>query len=153
MVDADVAYMDIPRGLRTLNVRLQQHHQSSIEVAQWLEKQELVAQVNHPALPSSVGHAFYQRDFSGSCGLFSFVLKERLDQTRLANFIDHFEHFKMAFSWGGYESLILPTQPEELKKMRPVGDVHFKGTLIRLHIGLEDVSDLIADLEKGFQRI
>ncbi len=152
MVDADTAYV-AARGLRTMGVRLKQHHESSIKIAQWLAERPEVAQVNHPALPSCKGHEFFVRDFAGSCGLFSFVLKKRLSNEEVASFLDHFEHFSMAYSWGGYESLILASQPEELNRIRPAGKVDFDGTLIRVHIGLEDCDDLIEDLANGFSRI
>lgn len=152
MVDADTAYM-ASRGLRTLAVRLRQHEESSIRVANWLAERPEVAQVNHPALPQSDGHAFWKRDFTGSSGLFSFVLKVRLSDIQLAEYLDRFEHFSMAYSWGGYESLILANQPEELAAIRPAGGPKFSGTLVRLHIGLENVDDLIADLAAGFARL
>ncbi|KFK93511.1 MULTISPECIES: cystathionine beta-lyase [unclassified Serratia (in: enterobacteria)] len=152
MVDADTAYM-ASRGLRTLGVRLKQHEQSSITIAEWLAQRPEVAVVNHPALPSCKGHEFYRRDFSGCNGLFSFVLKQRLSDTQLADYLDNFNHFSMAYSWGGYESLILANQPEELAAIRPAGGVDFSGTLVRVHIGLENVQDLIDDLAAGFKRI
>lgn len=152
MVDADTAYMT-SRGIRTLGVRLRQHHESSLKVAQWLSQHPQVERVNHPALPGSKGHAFWQRDFTGSSGLFSFVLKKRLSNDELASYLDNFALFSMAYSWGGFESLILPNQPEQIAALRPDGEVDFDGTLIRLHIGLENVDDLIADLAAGFERI
>lgn len=152
MLDADTAYMT-SRGLRTLGVRLRQHHESSLKVAEWLAQQPQVARVNHPALPGSKGHEFWKRDFTGSSGLFSFVLNKRLNNEELANYLDHFSLFSMAYSWGGFESLILANQPEELASIRPDGVIDFEGTLIRLHIGLENVDDLIADLAAGFARI
>lgn len=152
MVDADTAYMT-SRGIRTLGVRLRQHHESSLKVAEWLAQHPQVARVNHPALPGSKGHEFWQRDFTGSSGLFSFVLKKRLTADELANYLDNFTLFSMAYSWGGFESLILPNQPEQVAALRPGGEVDFSGTLIRLHIGLENVDDLIADLAAGFERI
>ncbi len=152
MADADSAYM-ASRGLRTLAVRLKQHQESSIQIAQWLAQRPEVARVNHPALPQSKGHQFWQRDFSGASGLFSFVLHQRLNDRQLAHFLDHFSHFSMAYSWGGYESLILANQPEQLAAIRPAGGVDFIGTLVRLHIGLENVQDLIADLSAGFARL
>lgn len=152
MVDADTAYMT-SRGLRTLGVRLRQHHESSLKVAEWLAQHPLVERVNHPALPGSKGHEFWQRDFTGSSGLFSFVLKKRLNNDELASYLDNFALFSMAYSWGGFESLILPNQPEQVAALRPGGEVDFSGTLIRLHIGLENVDDLIADLAAGFERI
>ncbi|MGO2459585.1 MAG: cystathionine beta-lyase [Ewingella sp.] len=152
MVDADTAYV-ASRGLRTLGIRLRQHEESSIRVAQWLSERPEVAVVNHPALPGSKGHEFWKRDFTGSCGLFSFVLKDRLNGQQLADYLDNFAHFSMAYSWGGFESLILANQPEEIQAIRPAETVDFTGTLVRLHIGLENVEDLIEDLDAGFARI
>lgn len=152
MVDADTAYV-ASRGLRTLGIRLRQHEENSIRVAQWLSQRPEVAVVNHPALPGSKGHEFWKRDFTGSCGLFSFVLKDRLNDQQLAEYLDNFEHFSMAYSWGGFESLILANQPEEIQAIRPAEIVDFTGTLVRLHIGLENVEDLIEDLDAGFARI
>ncbi|MBA0205362.1 cystathionine beta-lyase [Pectobacterium aroidearum] len=152
MVDADTAYV-ASRGLRTLGVRLKQHQESSIRIAKWLAERPEVAVVNHPALPECKGHEFYVRDFNGCNGLFSFVLKEKLSKETLAHYLDHFEHFSMAYSWGGFESLILANQPEELAAIRPASGVDFTGTLIRLHIGLEDSDDLIDDLTAGFSRL
>ncbi|KHS65518.1 cystathionine beta-lyase [Pectobacterium brasiliense] len=152
MADADSAYV-ASRGLRTLGVRLKQHQESSIRIAKWLAEQPEVAVVNHPALPECKGHEFYVRDFKGCNGLFSFVLKEKLSKDALAHYLDNFEHFSMAYSWGGFESLILANQPEDLAAIRPAGGVDFTGTLIRLHIGLEDSDDLIDDLAAGFSRL
>ncbi|MBT0727105.1 cystathionine beta-lyase [Rosenbergiella australiborealis] len=152
MVDADTAYV-AARGLRTLSVRLRQHEAASIEIATWLSQRDEVFRVNHPALPQSPGHQFWKRDFSGSSGLFSFILKEKLSPSALAHYLDHFTHFSMAYSWGGFESLILASQPEEIAAIRPVGELDFTGTLIRLHIGLEHPQDLIADLARGFARL
>lgn len=151
-LDADTAYM-AARGLRTLGVRLKQHEESSIAIARWLSAHPLVERVNHPALAECPGHPFFERDFSGSSGLFSFVLKNRLSDEQLAGYLDNFTLFHMAYSWGGFESLILANQPEELNEIRPAGKVDFTGTLVRVHIGLENVEELIADLEAGFARI
>lgn len=152
MLDADTAYLT-SRGLRTLAVRLQSHQQSALKIARWLVQHPQVARVNHPALPGSKGHEFWQRDFTGSSGLFSFILNKRLDNQQLAAYLDHFGYFRMAYSWGGYESLILANQPEEIAAIRPSGEVDFSGTLIRVHIGLENADDLIDDLAAGFARI
>ncbi|GAB7213736.1 hypothetical protein OS42_03470 [Dickeya oryzae] len=152
MADADSAYL-ASRGLRTLGVRLQQHQENGLRVARWLAQRPEVATVNHPALPGCKGHEFFVRDFSGSNGLFSFVLKETLSRQQLAHYLDHFSHFRMAYSWGGFESLILANQPQELAAIRPAGGVDVTGTLVRLHIGLEDCDDLEADLEAGFRRL
>lgn len=152
MLDADTAYMT-SRGLRTLGVRLRQHHESSLRIAEWLAQHPQVARVNHPALPGSKGHEFWKRDFTGSSGLFSFVLSKRLNDAELAEYLDNFSLFSMAYSWGGFESLILANQPEQIAHIRPDAEVGFSGTLIRLHIGLENVDDLQADLAAGFARI
>ena len=152
MLDADTAYMT-SRGLRTLGVRLRQHHESSLRIAEWLAQHPQVARVNHPALPGSKGHEFWKRDFTGSSGLFSFVLSKRLNDAELAEYLDNFSLFSMAYSWGGFESLILANQPEQIAHIRPDAEVDFIGTLIRLHIGLENVDDLQADLAAGFARI
>jgi cystathionine beta-lyase len=135
MVDADSAYV-ASRGLRTMGVRLKQHAESSLRIAEWLQTRPEVARVNHPALPGSKGHEFWKRDFTGSCGLFSFILSKRLTDDQLAHYLDHFEHFGMAYSWGGFGE-----------------EVDFTGTLVRVHIGLEHCDDLIADLEAAFARI
>ena len=152
MLDADTAYMT-SRGLRTLGVRLRQHHESSLRIAEWLAQHPQVARVNHPALPGSKGHEFWKRDFTGSSGLFSFVLSKRLNDAELAEYLDNFSLFSMAYSWGGFESLILANQPEQIAHIRPDAEVDFSGTLLRLHIGLENVDDLQADLAAGFARI
>ncbi|MEY8085185.1 cystathionine beta-lyase [Klebsiella quasipneumoniae] len=152
MLDADTAYMT-SRGLRTLGVRLRQHHESSLRIAEWLAQHPQVERVNHPALPGSKGHEFWKRDFTGSSGLFSFVLNKRLNDAELAEYLDNFSLFSMAYSWGGFESLILANQPEQIAHIRPDAEVDFSGTLIRLHIGLENVDDLQADLAAGFARI
>lgn len=152
MVSADCAYMT-SRGIRTLDIRLKQHQEKSIEVAQWLAEQPEVKAVYHPALPSCLGHEFFKRDFKGASGLFSFELHQKLNQAQLERFMDHFELFSMAYSWGGFESLILYNQPEEIARIRPNIQRKLTGTLIRVHIGLEDTQDLINDLKAGFERL
>ncbi|QEH48048.1 cystathionine beta-lyase [Aggregatibacter actinomycetemcomitans] len=152
MADADSAYITA-RGLRTLGIRLKQHEESSIKIAQWLAQQPEVKAVYHPALPSCPGHEFFKRDFLGASGLFSFELKQKLTQQQLETFMNHFQLFTMAYSWGGFESLILYNQPEEIVKIRPNIQRKLESTLIRLHIGLENVDDLIADLSAGFMRL
>ncbi len=152
MVDADTAYVTA-RGLRTLGIRLKQHEENSIQIAHWLAQRPEVKAVYHPALPSCPGHENFKRDFKGSSGLFSFELCKTLSDDELANFLDHFEIFSMAYSWGGFESLILANQPKEIERIRPAIERKLTGTLIRVHIGLEDVEDLIADLEAGLMRI
>ncbi|MDX3772634.1 cystathionine beta-lyase [Chromatiaceae bacterium AAb-1] len=137
------------RGLRTLGVRLRQHQQSALTVVNWLLQRPEVETVLHPALPSHPGHLYFKRDFSGSNGLFSFVLKQGSAE-QVAAFIEGMQHFKMGFSWGGYESLI--TANLNIQALRTATTWPYKGPLIRLHIGLEDVEDLIADLDTAFER-
>lgn len=141
---ADDAYLAL-RGLRTMPVRLAQHEKAALQVANWLTSHPLVDHVRHPALPSCPGHAFFKRDFSGSNGLFSFVMK-RGTQKALNEFLDSLHHFKMGFSWGGYESLV--TANKSMAGLRSTTGWR-AGPIIRLHIGLEDVEDLIADLTQA----
>ena len=138
------------RGIRTLSVRLQQHEKNSLKVAKWLSEREEVETVLHPALPSCPGHNEFKRDFTGGNGLFSFVLN-RGNQAALTELLDGMEHFKMGYSWGGFESLILGIA--KVGNLRTVTDWKYPHPLIRLHIGLENVDDLIADLEQGFARL
>ncbi|OOF42184.1 cystathionine beta-lyase [Rodentibacter rarus] len=152
MVDADSAYTTA-RGIRTLMVRLKQHHESSFKIAKWLSEQPQVKAVYHPALPSCPGHEFFQRDFQGASGLFSFELTQRLTDEQVAQFMDHFKLFTMAYSWGGFESLILCNQPEDIAKIRPNITRKLTGSLIRVHIGFEDPDELMEDLKAGFERI
>lgn len=123
-------------------VRLNQHEKAAIEVANWLEQHPLVDHIRHPAFESCPGHEFFKRDFDGSNGLFSFVMKEG-NQKAIDAFLDSLEHFKMGFSWGGFESLV--TANLTMKGLRSATGWQL-GPVIRLHIGLEDVDDLIADL-------
>lgn len=137
------------RGLRTLGVRMAQHEQNALKVANWLADRPEVDHLRHPAFDSCPGHQFFERDFTGSNGLFSFVLKEG-DLKSVTAFVENMQHFKMGFSWGGYESLILGVFG--IDKLRTVTQWDSSKPLIRLHIGLENVDDLIADLEAGFAR-
>ncbi|PKM17168.1 MAG: cystathionine beta-lyase [Gammaproteobacteria bacterium HGW-Gammaproteobacteria-15] len=145
---ADDAYTAL-RGLRTLSVRLKQHEQSALKVANWLAQRPEVETVLHPALPTHPGYSIFQRDFSGSNGLFSFVLKQG-SQQQVEAFVEGMAHFKMGFSWGGFESLITATM--KVQNLRSATIWPYSGPLIRLHIGLEDVEDLLADLEAAFSR-
>lgn len=149
-VSADDAYLGL-RGIRTLDVRLRQHAENSLKVAQWLQTRPEVDHVRHPALATCPGHEFFQRDFTGSNGLFSVVLKSSYPKATTA-LLDGMKHFSMGYSWGGYESLILANEPKSFNSLRTVAHPNFTGTLVRLHIGLEDIDDLIADLEQGFAR-
>lgn len=137
------------RGLRTLGVRLKQHEQNALQVAQWLAQRPEVETVRHPAFADHPGHQQFKRDFSGSNGLFSFVLKQG-SQQQVAAFIEGMQYFKMGFSWGGYESLITATF--NVQALRQASHWPYSGPLIRLHIGLEDPEDLVADLAAAFTR-
>ena len=137
------------RGLRTLATRLAQHQRSGLEVARWLEGRPEVARVLHPALPSHPQHALWKRDFLGATGLFSIILKPASDKA-VAAMLDGLQLFGMGFSWGGYESLIIPFDP---KPYRTATTWTAEAPALRLHIGLEDVDDLRADLEAGFKRL
>ena len=169
-VGGDDAFL-ILRGLRTVDVRMRRHQQTALQVAQWLEQRPEVASVLHPALQSHPGHALWRRDFSGSSGLFSFELdRERLlapaagqpaltaspavdaqaEQRiarKLAALCEGRRFFRIGYSWGGYESLMVPGRISALRTTNPwVG-----GPLVRLHCGLEEPADLIADLQAGLE--
>jgi cystathionine beta-lyase len=135
------------RGLRTLAVRLRHHQQAAIDVAQWLAKRPEVARILHPAFPDDPGHAIWKRDFTGASGLFSIVLKPAPPQAVDA-LLDSVKLFGMGYSWGGYESLIIPF---DCAAYRTVTHWAPGGPTLRLHIGLENVDDLKADLERGFE--
>lgn len=150
--DPDTVYM-AGRGLHTLPTRLKQHEANSLTVANWLVEHPSVAHVFHPALPSHPGHAVFKRDFSGCNGLFSFQLISRLSPKQFSDFLDHFSHFKMGYSWGGFESLILGYQTEDLLNMRQYDYQPDSGSFFRLHVGLEHPQDLIDDLQRAFERI
>lgn len=146
-VSPDDAFL-ASRGLRTLAVRLKAHQENALLIAAWLKERPEVAHVLHPAFKECPGHEIWQRDFSGSTGLFSIVLKAG-DYPDTAAMVDDMRLFKMGFSWGGYESLILPSDPSDSRTAKPWDA---PGPLLRLHIGLEDTDDLIADLEAGLER-
>ncbi len=136
------------RGLRTLAIRMKEHQARALEIARWLEGQPTVRQVFHPALTSHPDHAIWKRDFSGSGSLFS-VLLEPAPRRAVEAMVNGLELFGMGYSWGGYESLCLPVHPE---RIRTAVDWNARGDMFRLHIGLEDVEDLKADLEAGLER-
>jgi cystathionine beta-lyase len=138
------------RGLRTLAVRLKQHWQAGVALAEWIARQREVERVLHPALPSDPGHAIWKRDFAGACGLFGVVLKEGVSDRALCAMIDGLELFGIGASWGGFESLIVPFDPREA---RTATQWPHKGPCFRIHAGLENVEDLIADLDAGFARL
>ncbi|MGY3445416.1 MULTISPECIES: cystathionine beta-lyase [unclassified Bradyrhizobium] len=134
------------RGVRTLSVRLAQHHRSGLEMARWLAARPEVARVLHPALETDPGHAIWKRDFTGASGLFSIVLKP-VPQTAVDTMLNALRLFGMGFSWGGFESLAIPFDCSDYRtatKWSPGGPT------LRLHIGLENVDDLKADLDRGF---
>ena len=134
------------RGLRTLDVRLTRHGANGLAVAGWLAARPEVGRVLHPGLADDPGHALWSRDFAGASGLFGFTLKGADDGAR-ARFIDALAHFGLGFSWGGYESLVVPSDPGTIRTATRWDD---PDALVRLSIGLEDPADLIADLERAF---
>jgi cystathionine beta-lyase len=137
------------RGLRTLPVRLDRHMASGIKVAQWLEGRPEVQRVLHPALPSHAQHAIWKRDFKGASGLFSVVLTPA-PQSVVNAFIESLSLFGIGASWGGFESLIIPF---DCAKVRTATSWNPGGPTMRLHVGLEEADDLIADLEQGLSRL
>jgi cystathionine beta-lyase len=137
------------RGLRTIGVRMDRHHESGIKVAQWLQSRPEVSRVMHPALPDDPGHEIWKRDFTGASGLFGFVLRES-DTNKIAAMMDHMELHGMGSSWGGYESLLIPSWPE---RSRTASEWETEGQCMRIHVGLEDTDDLIADLAAGLERM
>ncbi len=137
------------RGLRTMAIRLNRHGKSGIALAEWLRRQPEVVRIHHPALPGDPGHALWRRDFMGASGLFAFQLAP-VSRPALAAMMDGLELFGMGYSWGGYESLLLPTDPTPIRTARPW---QADGHLLRIHVGLEDPADLIADLERGLERL
>ena len=144
---ADDAYTAL-RGLRTLHLRLQQHEANGYSIAHWLASRPEVHSVLHPGLESHPEHALWKRDFSGANGLFSVILNA-ISDTQLDRFLEAMTLFGMGFSWGGYESLLIPCD-DQLNRIK--GDRIFEkpGPLLRLHIGLEHPDDLIDDLEQAF---
>lgn len=144
---ADEMYL-VLRGLRTVKIRLKQHAENALKVARWLEKQPQVRRVYYPPLPGHSTHKIWKRDFSGANGLFSVLLKPA-SRAAVSAFVNALELFPVANSWGGYESLL---QPQAMDN-RAVMKWKEKGALLRLHIGLEDPDDLIADLKQGLKKL
>jgi cystathionine beta-lyase len=137
------------RGLRTMATRLAQHQGSALAIANWLEsREEEVARVLHPALPSHPQHDLWLRDFTGASGLFSFVTRA-MPLEAIHAMLDGLSYFALGYSWGGFESLALTVDP---RKIRSATNWTDEGHLVRLHVGLESPTDLIADLSKGFER-
>ena len=147
-IGADDAYLAL-RGIRTLPVRLAQHQRNATAIAEWLETVPQVARVFYPALPSDPGHALWKRDFSGASGLVSLALADGLDPSSAELFVDSLQYFGIGASWGGYESLVQIASPDRLREHSV-----WTGTqpVVRLHVGLEDKDDLIADLQQAFDK-
>ena len=142
----DDTYLSL-RGVRTLPIRLKRHQESALKLTRWLQTRPEVTRVLYPALESDPGHAIWKRDFKGSSGLFGVELKP-MSTAALSAFFNGFHHFGLGYSWGGFESLVIPA---DFKRTATTFEV--SGPLIRLHAGLEDADDLIADLESGFARM
>jgi len=142
-VSPDDAYL-VLRGLRSMPVRMRRHQETAVEIASWLQQRPEVADVLYPALEGDRHHAVWKRDFTGAAGLFGVVLRP-VSERGLAAFLNALELFGLGFSWGGFESLIIPCDPQ----LRRIGEKP-SGPLLRLNIGLEDPSDLIADLDQAF---
>ena len=147
--EPDACYLGL-RGLRTMSVRMQSQFKSANEVANWLEEQEIVQEVLYPPLSSSSSHNNWKKYFTGGGSLMSIVLDKKYTDNQLAIMFDNMELFAMGYSWGGFESLMTPCK---LQKERITGLDQLQNNIIRLHIGLEDISDLISDLESGFNRL
>ncbi|MDP2204889.1 MAG: cystathionine beta-lyase [Alphaproteobacteria bacterium] len=137
------------RGLRTLNVRLQQHQKNALDIATWLSAQPQVKRVHHPALPSCPGHENWKKYYKGSSGTFGIILHQT-DREKIAAMLDGMEIFNLGFSWGGFESLLFPEQPKPIRTAETWTE---EGFSLRLHIGLEDVEDIRADLKAGLARL
>ena len=144
-VSPDDAFLAL-RGLRTLGLRLERHHRSALRVAEWLEGRTEVKRVLFPALPSDPGYALWKRDFRGASGLLGIVLND-VPKSAVDAFLNSLELFGMGASFGGFESLAVPFDPAPLRAVRRWPS---DGPYVRIHVGLEDADDLIADLERGF---
>jgi len=147
-LSSDDAFLAL-RGLRTLAVRLDRHTQSALTIAHWLRGQPEIEEVIFPALPGARGHELWKRDFTGACGLFGVVLKP-VAKARVDAMLDGMRLFRMGFSWGGFERLIIPANVPRAKRTLPWS---VPGPYLRLHVGLEDIEDLVADLADGLARL
>lgn len=137
------------RGLRTLNVRLQQHQKNALDIAEWLANRKEVKSVRHPALPSCPGHENWKKYYKGSSGTFGIILHET-NREKIASMLNGMKIFNLGFSWGGFESLLFPEQPKPIRTAEAWTE---EGFSLRLHIGLEDVEDIRADLDAGLSRL
>ncbi len=138
------------RGLKTMGVRLKAHEDAALKVAKWLEARPEVETILHPAFSSCPGHEIWKRDFSGSTGLFSFILDKKYSTAAVAAMVDNMKIFGIGASWGGFESLVMPIDPSTI---RTASKWPHKNTCIRIYTGLEAVEDIIADLEEGLERL
>lgn len=141
----------VQRGLRTTKVRMDHIQKTAIELATWLEGKSEVAKVLYPALPSDAGHALWKRDFTGAAGLFTMVLDRKYSNEALARMLDKLHYYGMGYSWGGYESLILPVDPTGIRTATKWA--YSNKTCLRINVGLEDIEDLKDDLDAGFKRL
>lgn len=137
------------RGLRTLHLRMEHHRKAGLDIARWLQQQPQVKRVLHPALDGAAGHDNWKKYYSGASGTFGIVLHET-DREKIAAMLDGMKLFKLGFSWGGFESLMFPEQPKPIRTAEPWTETGFN---LRLHIGLEDIEDLRADLAAGLARL
>jgi cystathionine beta-lyase len=133
----------------TLPIRMKRHQETATQIALWLQQRPEVSRVLYPALPDDPGHAIWKRDFDGASGLFGVVLNACSDR-QFAAMLDHMSLFRLGYSWGGYESLVVPTYPADLRSAKKWDA---PGPSLRFHAGLEDPKDLITDLERGFARL
>lgn len=147
-VSPDDCYL-VSRGLRTLEVRVRQQEKNGLKLAEWFAARPETRRVLHPALPTCPGHEFWKRDIGMSCGLFAAVIRP-YSEAALAYMLDHMRFFAMGFSWGGYESLMIPLNPTNARTATKWAE---DGILLRIHAGLESAEDLIEDLEEGFARL
>ena len=138
------------RGIRTLAVRLARHQSNGLALAEYFAKRSEIARVIHPARSDHPDHLLWKRDFKGASGLFAVVLKPGVSHSALAAFTDGLELFGMGYSWGGYESLLMPVRPEKIRTAVPWKE---EGKILRVHAGLEDLGDLTHDLDQAFDRL